>query len=327
MGQARVLDADHSTAFPLASRIAAATAGARGAARRSLLAAAVTLVQTCSPLLVTGSALMLICAIAAADVVTGAELSLNVFYLLVVIVVSSTGRRALSVGISLFSAAAWLAADAQARGGYDSWFVPLWNFGVRLAVFCICAALVVALVRAAAQEGVLSRCDPLTGLANRRGLQEQAERELARLARKHIPLTVVYLDIDGFKSVNDTHGHAVGDQVLVEVGRTIHHQVRAADVVARVGGDEFAVLLPETDDETARVVTDRLRSALGRLTDANGWPVGFSVGVVTCAPPGPSVQEMLERADRQMYAAKRSGGNRVRREVVGAPGASSGRGR
>lgn len=300
----------------------AATSDGRGHTSRSRLAGAVAMLQGMPPMAVTALAVLLVCAIAVADVATGPDVSLSVFYLLVVILVSSTGRRSHAWFICLVSAAGWLSADAVTRGDYESWFLPLWNVTVRFAVFSICAALVVALVRTVAHERLLSRSDPLTGLANRRALQEHAERELARMARTGAPLTVAYLDIDRFKLVNDVRGHTAGDAVLLAVGRTLRDEGRGADVVARVGGDEFAVLLPDTGDETARIVTARLRAALEALAADSGWPVGFSVGAVTCAAPGRSTHELLERADQLMYEAKRSGDGQIRFDVLRGPASS-----
>jgi diguanylate cyclase (GGDEF)-like protein len=299
-----------------AGQLPAETPDGRSPGSRSRLPGAVAVLQCLPPVAVTALAVVLVCAIAVADGATGPDLSLNVFYLLVVILVSSTGRRSHAWFISLASAAGWLSADGIARGGYESWFLPLWNVTARFVVFSICAALVVALVAAVANERLVSRSDPLTGLANRRALHEHAERELARMARTGAPLTVAYLDIDRFKIVNDASGHAAGDAVLRAVGRTLLDQRRRADVVARVGGDEFAVLLPDTDSGTARVVTRRLRAALEALAVSSGWPVGFSVGAVTCTAPGSSTQELLDRADRLMYEVKRSGDDQTGLDIV-----------
>lgn len=300
---------------------AGVTGDGRATRRRSRLGCAVAMLQGAPPLAVTALAVLLVCAVAVADGATGPDLSLSVFYLLVVVLVSSTGRRSHAWFISLVSAAGSPAVDAIARGGYESWFIPLWNVTARFVVFAICAALVVALVRAVAHERLVSRSDPLTGLANRRAFHEHAERELARMVRTGSPLTVAYLDIDRFKIVNDVRGHAAGDAVLLAVSRTLLDQGRSADVVARVGGDEFAVLLPDTDGDTARVVTRRLRTALEALAARSGWPVGFSVGAVTCSAPGRSTHELLERADQLMYEVKRSGNNQIGLDILRSPAA------
>lgn len=139
--------------------------------------------------------------------------------------------------------------------------------------------------------------DPLTGLPNRRAMERILLRELARSARRGDPLSVAILDLDGFKAVNDRYGHAAGDRLLVEVSASWAQQLRAGDVLGRVGGDEFVLLLPGTGtDEAARVVE--------RCGERGRHP--FSAGV---AGPGPSgdLEDLLHRADEACYQAKRRG--------------------
>jgi len=167
-------------------------------------------------------------------------------------------------------------------------------------------------------ERRLARSDQLTGAVNRRSFWEAAESELARCRRFRHPFTVIYADLDNFKSVNDQQGHSAGDALLRGVVDTVVRETRAVDVVARLGGDEFAVLLPETGTESGHVVAGRIRASLLKTMAEHGWPVSVSLGVVTCLDPPDTVDGLLQRADDLMYAVKKGGKDGIRHEVLRA---------
>ncbi|UYN89850.1 MAG: diguanylate cyclase [Anaerolineales bacterium] len=154
--------------------------------------------------------------------------------------------------------------------------------------------------------------DPLTGVFNRRYLEESLHRELANATRKHEPLSVVMLDIDMFKSFNDTYGHAIGDLVLQTVGRILNENTRAGDIVCRYGGDEFVVVLPGATAETARTRVDECRR---RFADAVFQVQGkslrstLSAGVTIYPLHADNAAALLECADRALYQAKQQGKN------------------
>jgi|Deesub1362A_J573_1020465.scaffolds.fasta_scaffold01970_4 diguanylate cyclase (GGDEF)-like protein len=163
----------------------------------------------------------------------------------------------------------------------------------------------------------LAHTDPLTGLANRRHLVEQLEREFARARRYHRPLSLIYLDLDGFKSINDRHGHLVGDEVLQGVARSMRAVLRSTDLLARIGGDEFAVLLPETTLDDAHKVAIKLRRALAAYSsqlDPLLPPLTFCAGTSQLRPGDAAVDEILQRADTAMYLAKEDGRAGIRSE-------------
>jgi diguanylate cyclase (GGDEF)-like protein len=151
--------------------------------------------------------------------------------------------------------------------------------------------------------------DPLTGLANRRSLDDSLDRELSRARREGASLSLVLLDVDHFKAINDGHGHQVGDEVLAIVARTLAETVRDMDLVARYGGEEFVVLLPGTALDDAMGTAERLRTAVARQQAPA--PVTVSAGVATFPDQAPSGAELLVLADRALYEAKRAGRNRV----------------
>lgn len=167
------------------------------------------------------------------------------------------------------------------------------------------------LVRKNRQLEQLARTDPLTGVANRRELAQRLQLERDRCLRLASPLSVIVADIDYFKRVNDTYGHTTGDAVLRHVAELLQQHSRRYDVVARFGGEEFVVLLPETSLATAVDVAERMRLTLATADIAPlAEPVTASFGVasMTCDEPGDS---LLGRADRALYQAKERGRNRV----------------
>jgi diguanylate cyclase (GGDEF)-like protein len=156
--------------------------------------------------------------------------------------------------------------------------------------------------------------DGLTGVHNHRYLQEYLQIEIARSSRYKREFGVLFLDIDDFKAINDDHGHAVGDDVLVKVAEQLrpqHRRMRESDFAARYGGEEFVVVLPETDVKGAQIKAERIRAAIEQLEWDTIGKVTVSIGVAGYPLHGNSVQEVLEAADKALYAAKRSGKNQI----------------
>jgi len=158
----------------------------------------------------------------------------------------------------------------------------------------------------------LAVTDDLTGLPNHRRFKEELDREVARHLRFDSSLCLVFLDIDHFKRVNDTYGHAEGDLVLQDIARELQLGVRAVDTACRYGGEEFGVILPNTDMEAAVAVAERLRAAVaGQTMGKEGQHVTLSAGVAILPADGVTAQELLECADARLYRAKEAGRNRV----------------
>ncbi|MEE9249119.1 MAG: GGDEF domain-containing protein [Dehalococcoidia bacterium] len=161
----------------------------------------------------------------------------------------------------------------------------------------------------------LSR-DPMTGLRNRRYLEERLDEEAARAARYGHPCSVMVLDVDDLKGINDRWGHAAGDWVLHQVSMTMHATMRAPDVAARLGGDEFAVLLPETDETGGKYAAERLLRNLslgptGVYGPMVGIPFSLSIGIAASPQDEDHGQNLLAMADLMMYKAKGWNGNRI----------------
>jgi len=159
----------------------------------------------------------------------------------------------------------------------------------------------------------LATTDPLTSALNRRAFQQRAEHELVRSQRQGTPLCLAMLDLDHFKRVNDQYGHAVGDKVLVAFSELCRQQARSTDLFARFGGEEFVILLPDSDLNAAQLRLERLRNALhAQPLDTAQGPLHVTVSIgLSCAQPGDSLQQLLQRADAQLYNAKAQGRNRI----------------
>jgi len=189
-----------------------------------------------------------------------------------------------------------------------------------LTVFAAAIASTIAFLllqkeRAESEAQRLATIDPLTGAYNRRTFHEIAEREMARARRGGQPLSIVMLDIDHFRAVNDKHGHKVGDEVLAKFADVVRSALRKEDMVVRYGGEEFVVLLPEVPGPGAVVVAGRIRRAVAAASiEAGGqsFPITVSLGVAARLDEGPeSIDELLERADNALQLAKERGRNRV----------------
>jgi diguanylate cyclase (GGDEF)-like protein len=173
-----------------------------------------------------------------------------------------------------------------------------------------------ALEQALAREQQLAQTDVLTGINNRRNLFKCAEREFNVALRYQRPLSVIMFDIDHFKAVNDTFGHAVGDQILKQVADIASVELRNADVIGRYGGEEFVVVLPMTNVQQACLVAERIRVGVEALrvpTEKGDAKVTLSIGIVemTGDEQSDSIENLTRRADEAMYAAKQEGRNRI----------------
>jgi diguanylate cyclase (GGDEF)-like protein len=162
----------------------------------------------------------------------------------------------------------------------------------------------------------LAITDPLTGLFNRRYFFEIAVKEFAKATRYKRPLSVAILDLDLFKNINDTYGHLVGDQALIQIGKLLNDEGRETDVMARYGGEEFVVLLPETDHENAMIVAERLRKSVAEKPihiEDNTLNITVSIGVAGKynGKNDDDFDRLILQADQALYKAKGDGRNRV----------------
>ena len=270
-----------------------------------------------------GVATLLLALVAFADAMTSVELSFEMFYALPVgLAAWKLGRRpgilfgVVSMGILIglgffyghpFSRPAFLLWQAGAAGAFYG-FLGETMRELRLSLD---------------REHLAARTDAVTGLANRRAFLEALADERRRSDRYGHPLTVAILDGDGFKKVNDQLGHAAGDSVLRAIGEALSRDLRAPDVAARFGGDEFAVLLVEAGPDEARTALERLRMAAEADLSRQGVRITLSAGAVTFLVSPPSDDETLAEADRFLYRAKAEGRGRLVHGTVGSPGGAA----
>ncbi len=187
----------------------------------------------------------------------------------------------------------------------------LWTGLALLGLYRKTVRLIRAGINAEQTIRELSLHDPLTGLANRRFLHENAQRLIAAAKRSRTPMAVLLVDLDDFKAVNDRHGHAAGDEVLVASAQRMKRLVREADVIARFGGDEFVIVLEQVENAAAaREVASRVVESLSQpvpLAGGGTTRIGASVGIAICCSSGETLDDLLRKADGALYAAKRGG--------------------
>jgi diguanylate cyclase (GGDEF)-like protein len=257
-----------------------------------------------------GVAIALVAVVGLLDWVTGYEISLSIFYLIPVAVAGGLVSRRSGAFVAVLAAAAWGYLDLTAGHQYSAGWIPIWNSAVRLGFFLIVNELIIAARRAHMRERSLSRTDAVTGIANSRVFEERVNRAIAESRRHQRPFTIGYLDLDGFKQVNDELGHSEGDRVLGRVAALIEGAARATDTVARLGGDEFGIFMPETGVEQARPALERIAAAVAQETNGQRR-VGATLGAVSFTEPPADVDCAVREADALMYKGKGEGRGRL----------------
>lgn len=219
--------------------------------------------------------------------------------------------RFAGLGPSLLVAAAagagWLMSDLLRTSWEGRMKYLLLNAFIRTAIFALLALLEVSRERLLRRERIYSGTDSLTGIDNSRSFRQRAAAELARAGRTGACFTAAYLDLDDFKASNDLNGHSAGDGILCAVAGVLKAATRESDTVARMGGDEFALLLTDAGRQEAEGVLRRLREDLEFLAEKAGWSIGFSIGAVVYTRAPESVDVLLHAADQAMYQAKAAG--------------------
>lgn len=238
------------------------------------------------------------------DYVTGFEVAFAVFYVFPITLL--TWNLGVKTGLiaSCLSALIWLAADIGSGNQYSHTLIPLWNTVIRLTFFLIIINLLTELRKIFNREQLWARTDSLTGAANVRLFYELLRFQIARTNRCGESFTLVYIDLDNFKSINDRLGHSVGNQLLQAFVDVLKGNLRQVDTIARIGGDEFALLLPNTNEKSARTAVAKVQREVGKLMRFEKWPVTLSMGVVTCLDAPTSADELIGLADSLMYKVK-----------------------
>lgn len=261
-----------------------------------------------SAVMVCGLASLLLLMVAAIDHLTGFELSFSVFYLIPTSIAAWYGSRRMGYAISLLAAATWMTVETTSGQPYSQSWILLWNTAVRLAFFSLVAYLLAELKAQLKRQRELAITDNLTGLLNRAGFFEHATVVVNTASRYGHAIAVAFIDLNGFKSINDNMGHSQGDRALKTIGGLLGRAGRKSDVIARFGGDEFVVLLPDTNLTGAEAYFTKLQLELQREIHEHGWTgLGSSIGAVVFETAPGDIDDALRRADDLMYRVKQSG--------------------
>ncbi|HBA72495.1 MAG: hypothetical protein A2X82_19545 [Geobacteraceae bacterium GWC2_55_20] len=264
-----------------------------------------------SPAAILLFSLLLLILLGWIDLITG-DYSLIIFYLIPVSLVAwFVGNRS-GILFCFLSVTVRLTIDeSESTFSFSHSVMHYWNDLIEFIFLLIMSTLFSALRKNLNTEKELSSRDPLTGALNRRSFFDLAEYEINRSHRYGLPFTVAYIDLDNFKWINDQLGHRVGDQLLVNVVSTFRSNIRSTDILARFGGDEFVILLPETGGEAAMTFLKKIHSHLDQQMEQNNWPVSFSIGAATYLKAPETADEAIHKADELMYQVKHSGKSRL----------------
>lgn len=257
--------------------------------------------------------------VALIDLFTGAEVRTFPLYLIPVIYVAWYLGSPSALTLALFAALSIAITDRLAGKQYIQPLAEYWNIFAEYVTFSVTAHLIARQAQQRREAERLAGADPLTGAKNRRAFYEIVNAEIRRARRYAHTLTLAYLDLDDFKTLNDSLGHRVGDEALLTLVEAVQSTIRDVDTLGRIGGDEFSILLPETSAEEAQAVLERLVLHAGSEFRRRAWPLTVSCGAVAFVDLPASAEELIDYADRCMYDAKRSGKNAVRVRIQDSP--------
>ena len=245
------------------------------------------------------------------DYISGFEMSFSIFYLLPISFTILLSDFKLGIIISLLSAFSWYLADISSGHIYNSLFTPIWNSVMRFGYFMIHTYFFSQFIKLYEKTKINSLTDSLTGIANTRYFLEFFEREIKKAKRTNLPFTLLYIDLDNFKFINDTSGHQVGDSLLKMIAKTVNGSIRPSDIFARLGGDEFAILLPESDYSESNNLIKRIKKTIETELKKNNWPITVSIGAITYKNFENTISDMIKQADDFMYKVKKDGKNNI----------------
>jgi diguanylate cyclase (GGDEF)-like protein len=245
------------------------------------------------------------------DYLSGFEAAFSFFYLIPVSMAAWYGRYSFSYLVAVLCAGTGQLANDLAGEPHSHLIVAIWNDLIQLFFFLTVALLLQRIRQLLMRAKRMSQQDFLTGLMNKRALTERLSSELARASRANAPLVLGFIDLDHFKTVNDQLGHSEGDRLLFLVSQCMNEVLRRSDTLDRVGGDEFAVILPECSPAAARIVAGKLLNTISTLSSQQGWPVSASLGLIHIENPRAfeDTGALLQAADAMMYEAKSAGRN------------------
>lgn len=245
------------------------------------------------------------------DYFTGIEIRAFPLYFLPLMFAARYLSRNEAMGFVLLASLTWILCMLLGGREYSHPMIWMINFLTQGATFVLVTLLYSRINVSLRRESAYSRIDALTGLANSRSFYEQAAPVLRLCHRKDRPLTVAYIDLDNFKNANDTHGHAFGDNVLRKAAQLMQNSFRTSDIIARMGGDEFAVILPETAAADAVTALQNFHTTLKKVPEIAACSITASIGAVSYSIAPTDLEAIIHSADTLMYRVKSKGKNHV----------------
>ncbi|MFP4466624.1 MAG: GGDEF domain-containing protein [Candidatus Goldiibacteriota bacterium] len=247
----------------------------------------------------------------AVDYISGHRVSFMTFYAIPIAALAWYGKRIYAVSGSIIAVGLWLAVDMAYIPQYRNFIIPYWNAFTAFFFYLIIAFLLSSLGREMQKQKKMAETDYLTKIDNRRSFNKKIIMELERAKRHRYPVTIIYMDVDNFKRINDTYGHDTGDIILVKAASVMRRNIRISDIAARLGGDEFAMFLPEMEKKGAEKLVEKLRIKLKKECCVYVKRVTFSFGVTVYkrVKANMNARQMLKEADRLMYKIKKKGKN------------------
>jgi diguanylate cyclase (GGDEF)-like protein len=261
-------------------------------------------------------ALLLLLVIGYLDYLTGYEYSVAVLYLIPVTLAGWFTNRLSALILSVLSAVSWYVANNLAGLSYPQPQVGYWNAAIWLAILVIFSLVLSAAKKIVSREKESASIDAITDLMTSRAFQPVAGAELLRARRYKRPFTMATIDIDRFNQANRRLGRVSADLILKTVADTLRTRLRNTDLIARVGGDEFVALLPETNYSSGSVVISKLQTHLLKAMERHHWEITFSICAVTYYRYETSLREVFQETDKLMQDVKARGGNAIRFETI-----------
>jgi diguanylate cyclase (GGDEF)-like protein len=246
----------------------------------------------------------------------GPDIAFTLFFIFPIIYITWKAGIWAGIFISFTSALSLLITEIYYPGLTSGNIIIYLNNIFRFIIFLIITYIISELRISLDKQKQLARIDPLTLIPNRRAFYETANMEMEKARRYGYPVSLLSIDLDNFKNINDTFGHSTGDFLLKRVASTLLGNIRAIDLVTRLGGDEFGILLPQANANSAYIVADKLKQIISETMQKHDWPVTPSIGLIVSLKAQESVDDMIKKADMLMYSAKKEGGSRIKLAVV-----------
>lgn len=253
------------------------------------------------------------------DVFVFQDVPLPLLYLPAVYVLAARGYRLGALAISVVASSTWLLGLELSESPLPDLYTG-GSIAITVFIFFVLILVLLGKLRQAKRtQNQLARTDALTSLGNSASFMESAKTELKLSRKSSTPLSMAFVDCDNFKQFNDNHGHLTGNELLKSVAQVLTQNLESCGYISRFGGDEFAILLNNTDERMAQTTMNAAHAALNQKMLEKEWPVTFSAGVVTFLQLPKSVDDLIRTADDLMYAVKKSGKNAIQFQSVPSP--------